>query len=454
MALRLEDLVLRPAGREMRGNCPFCGDRKGHLYVNREKGLYHCFQCGASGRVEGAVHRPWRRPVVPSYYEIRAERIHEAYSALLSALGLSETHREHLMSPKRGLTEERIRQGGYATLPDGPRARIAGALSRDMDLSGIPGFYRKNGRWQIAGPCGLLVPVRNFEGQIWGLQIRPDDPGEGPKYCWLSSGDRDSGTKANAVYHVAGPRAGYRVWITEGPLKADIAAARLGETVVAVPGVNCWRRSGLAQGLKARGFREAIVAFDADAVANEHVARAAVRLSEALKDQGLRVRYAVWDVARGKGLDDLLLNGGEPRIVGLREYLKNTALSGEVMGMTRVHILGKVVAPPKFQTVTRDNRSLKKGVVRIYANGTSKPMVIPVIAWDRAAEQLERAGLQPQQWLFVEGKLHIGRRYDGFGEPVACLEVLLSNFEVVSGGQAPAAQVPETNLAEAPEVPF
>ena len=38
-------------------NCPYCvtrgktADRGGHLYVNRSKRLYHCFRCGASGRV-------------------------------------------------------------------------------------------------------------------------------------------------------------------------------------------------------------------------------------------------------------------------------------------------------------------------------------------------------------------------------------------------------------------
>lgn len=37
---------------EFRYNCPNCGDRKFHLYFNAEKGLYHCFRCGISGRVD------------------------------------------------------------------------------------------------------------------------------------------------------------------------------------------------------------------------------------------------------------------------------------------------------------------------------------------------------------------------------------------------------------------
>lgn len=33
-------------------NCPFCDDDKGHLGVSRRKGIFHCFHCNASGKVE------------------------------------------------------------------------------------------------------------------------------------------------------------------------------------------------------------------------------------------------------------------------------------------------------------------------------------------------------------------------------------------------------------------
>lgn len=37
--------------REERYNCLFCSDSSFHLYVNRDKGLYHCFKCGSGGRL-------------------------------------------------------------------------------------------------------------------------------------------------------------------------------------------------------------------------------------------------------------------------------------------------------------------------------------------------------------------------------------------------------------------
>lgn len=35
---------------EIRVDCPYCGDRKGHLYINRGTGAWICFRCGQSGR--------------------------------------------------------------------------------------------------------------------------------------------------------------------------------------------------------------------------------------------------------------------------------------------------------------------------------------------------------------------------------------------------------------------
>lgn len=40
-----------PGTNEARFNCPFCNDTKYHLYANTSKGVYHCFKCGASGKI-------------------------------------------------------------------------------------------------------------------------------------------------------------------------------------------------------------------------------------------------------------------------------------------------------------------------------------------------------------------------------------------------------------------
>lgn len=41
--------VLKPAGREFKGCCPFHGEKTPSFYVNPETNLYYCFGCGAKG---------------------------------------------------------------------------------------------------------------------------------------------------------------------------------------------------------------------------------------------------------------------------------------------------------------------------------------------------------------------------------------------------------------------
>lgn len=43
--------IVNPNSDEIRFNCPFCEDTNHHLYVNKIKGLYHCFKCGTSGKI-------------------------------------------------------------------------------------------------------------------------------------------------------------------------------------------------------------------------------------------------------------------------------------------------------------------------------------------------------------------------------------------------------------------
>ena len=40
---------------EYRLNCPLCGDEEGKLYIDLDKGIYHCFRHGAKGKLDGAL---------------------------------------------------------------------------------------------------------------------------------------------------------------------------------------------------------------------------------------------------------------------------------------------------------------------------------------------------------------------------------------------------------------
>lgn len=49
--IRKQGIELKPKGKELVGLCPFHADKNPSMNVNTEKGVYHCFTCGAQGSV-------------------------------------------------------------------------------------------------------------------------------------------------------------------------------------------------------------------------------------------------------------------------------------------------------------------------------------------------------------------------------------------------------------------
>lgn len=141
--------------------------------------------------------------------------------------------------------------------------------------------------------------------KVWG----PAVIGRGTsKYVWFSSPDAG----ANAVPHIANPGS-RKVWVTEGPLKADVASFLLKETFVGIPGVGTWRSvKGIMAQLKPD---EVMVAFDSDWRENQHVAEAIRQLTEDLRKAGYKVSVADWDPALGKGIDDVAVTLRKRQVV-------------------------------------------------------------------------------------------------------------------------------------------
>jgi len=263
--------------------------------------------------VDGAARPP--QPVHRDAHEsprATSRACEAAWDGILDQLTLTPLHREHLRA--RGMDDVEITHRRYRSM-DGNRAEVVHKIrNRGIDTDGVPGFYRKaNPRgveyWTVAGPPGILIPVRDAAGMLSGMQIRADEPLDGRKYVWLSSRDMPGGCSSGAPIHVARPIGATRdprIWLTEGPLKGDIAAERLGAVVVSVPGVNVWE-SGLAvcKTVSGRGDLDLIVAFDMDAETNPAVNLARAQLVYMAYERGYRVRVASWP-AGFKGIDDAL----------------------------------------------------------------------------------------------------------------------------------------------------
>ncbi len=327
--------------------CPFCGDssneRHGHLYLKPATGEYRCHKCGDGGFTIGFYAKLRKIDNKEAYRELlRAtdkmpeihqkvkpvhvenpiaplERRHQVYTALLALLSLLPMHKADLL--KRGLTNEAIVHNGYKSYPLDKKKRldICRSLSQKFDLTHIPGFYvDESGAWNIVGlPNGYLLPARNLRGEIQGLQMRVfpyDKEFHRHKFFWLSSLDKPNGAGASNWFHTSippGKKVNGRVWLTEGPLKADVASFFTGAPFFAIPGTSAPK--DILNILRGLGVEQVVMAFDADQITKEVVKDSVDKLDNEIKAAKITALHATWPVeikdgeVFPKGIDDACL---------------------------------------------------------------------------------------------------------------------------------------------------
>lgn len=317
---------------EVEASCPFCGDNgpgKYHLFLNTTKNIFRCVLCGEKGnsislyaKMEGVSNRRafqalsedgrlYRFPQQPLSQK-PAEREpsplaarHDTYYDMLMHLELSPKHRADLLT--RGLSEERIAQNMYRSLPPSRAARqlLAGILADFHALEGIPGFYVNKGRWDIAGRSGLLIPYCDKDGYIQGLQVRLDDESKsGRKYRWLSSRGMTHGTRSRSYIHVTGNIHATTAYLTEGALKGDVASFLDDDALFL-----CFAGVTAVADLKdvllsMENVKEAVIALDMDKLMNWRVQAALENITALVKSiPGIRGRLMNWNMTF-KGVDD------------------------------------------------------------------------------------------------------------------------------------------------------
>lgn len=156
------------------------------------------------------------------------ERIDAVYRTLLQSLNLKDKHFDDL-SQIRGLSDKGIAENLYASVPAfARRYEIAQKLAESFDLEGVPGFYfdESANKWCLTlAYDGFFIPLKNEQGKFTALKIRRDDTRRG-KFMLFSSKNK-GGTMPESQLHFANPdvvRETKVIFITEGELKADIAA--------------------------------------------------------------------------------------------------------------------------------------------------------------------------------------------------------------------------------------
>lgn len=282
-------------------NCPFCQERKGKMNLNLKKKVFRCNRCGESGGMldlygklynvdhataseeikealgKGGTEKEYiarkkelekKIPEIPQSDPVSDKERHKTYTMLLTFLPLAKSHAENLL--ERGFSQESIEQNRYKSTPAFGYKKLVERLQKEgCVVQGVPGFYLdKDGKWTVnfcARDAGFLIPVRNMDELIVGMQIRLDHPYNNRKYIWFSSANCNRGVTSKSPVHFVGEEGQECVYITEGPLKADLSSFLSGRSFVAVAGVNLYGNlPPCIKRLKQQGTNLIYEAYDMD----------------------------------------------------------------------------------------------------------------------------------------------------------------------------------------------
>lgn len=320
---------LKKAGRSWKGLCPFHQERTPSFTVDRDKGLYHCFGCGAGGDVIHFVRqidrlefpeavealaarfgvsiarRPRRGP-----REDRRDRLFEAVAAA------QRFYAEHLGRPgnaaalyleSRDVPGETWKNFGLGHAPDAWDSlskALAGAFPQDLLVEAGLLQPRTDGKGAYDRfRDRLLFVVRDERGRPVGFGGRALSPAGEPKY--LNSPESPIFSKKRLLYGLFEARESIRrrdrVVLVEGYFD-HLALVRAGiqETVASMGTALTSEQAERLRRLTAR----AVVCYDGDAAGRSATRGALVHLLS----QGLQVSVA--RLPEGEDPDDLLRREG------------------------------------------------------------------------------------------------------------------------------------------------
>ena len=315
--------------------CPRCdkGQRDKHLNISLQRDVFRCPRCGFNGGIfdlfseytgiarenvkrelERQIGQAEAIPVKSTVPQPEPQKesplasigVRDAvYQSLLAKLDLASDHKQNLLN--RGLEESVISKNGYKSTPVfGYTALAKLIMASGLELNGVPGFFRnESGQWTFTNEQrGILIPVRDIQGRIQGMQIRRDNVIK-RKFRWVSSNGRYDGCRCEGWTHFAGPIRD-RILLIEGPLKADVVHHLTGHSVLAVPGVNALLQlESTLSLLKESGVTHIDTAFDMDFLSNWYVQSGYSSLAALLIKKGFVYRTLLWD-PKYNGLDDYI----------------------------------------------------------------------------------------------------------------------------------------------------
>lgn len=293
------DLKPIGAGDEYRGICPFHTEEEPSLHVNRQKGLWHCFGCGAGGDVisfvmkRSAVGFREALLILAGTGEKRGSLLEAAAQYWHFCLSNSESARKYL--ERRGIgTSQIIEQFQVGFAPGGTRTRdrllscgfaveeirVAGLVNR----RGLDTFFGR-----VTFPLIEGGKVINVYGRSLSSKYR---------HMYLP-------IRRDIIFNIENV-AGDSAVLTESIIDA-LSLVVLGfESAVSSLSVNLTERQ---VEMLAKRFSHIVIAFDGDAAGRA----GALAVSSLLRSNGVETQLL--NLPEGTDLNSLLVSGAGPSVI-------------------------------------------------------------------------------------------------------------------------------------------
>lgn len=305
----------------------------GMHYINHKKDM----KDNKGSKITKSNNMENNTDVALSHHLAYREKLDYIYRLFLDQLIISKEHIEYLSS-YRGLSRHTIEKRIYKSYPKSEilqsfidtlvrlnfdNNELEGEELIDELLTGIPGFYKErigeNWIWKIPKFQGIIIPIKDADGFIVGLQIRKDCDSNS-RYIWFSSSfannyeNKRFGTSPGSPIDIIYPdnALSKTIYITEGRFKSEVISEAWGTIAISVQGVGNWK--GIDEEIRKltdkfgnEFFQKIYIAFDSDILYKEQVYNQVKNMSNEIGNffPDIKIEYLTWNPDKGKGIDDL-----------------------------------------------------------------------------------------------------------------------------------------------------
>jgi DNA primase len=345
-----ELVPLRKAGSTFKGLCPFHQEKTPSFNVNKDKGFFKCFGCGAGGDVVKFIELT-QKVTFPDAVRSLAQRIgmsipdtqggpedrvaaaerealvklHEAAAAFyLAQMATPAGARARRELDTRGLSPETIKTFGYGYAPAAGRETLHATFEEQkvplpvQIRSGLV-MQRDDGRVVDRFRNRLMIPIARDSGSIVAFGGRALEAGQVPKY--LNSPETPVYTKGRTLYGLHVTKGAVRKHNYCVLVEGYFDLAQVWQAGVHPVVASCGTALTVPQAKILKRFAPKVVlSFDPDAAGQG----AAARSSELLVAEGFEVNVAL--LPEGSDPDTFIRRaGGEAyveRLKGSQSYLE------------------------------------------------------------------------------------------------------------------------------------